>query len=175
MDPAEEKFFETLVRPGANKNRLEVADAEPEVEAELAKASEVTLHVPKAAASSRRSESDDSGDDSQAEGTLTLDVYQTPEDIIVESAIAGTKPEDIDIDVTSDSIAIRGERRKEKKVEDKDYFYQECYWGKFSRSVILPQEVEPEKASVSFKNGILTVRLPKVNKKKSRKLKVRFE
>ncbi len=187
MDPAEEKFFESLARPGTRTKAQivpeedtdeekpeEIEKEEPEeIEetgedapaAELAKAS-VALHPPKPA---RRAE------DGEPEGQLTLDVYQTPDEIVVESAIAGVKPEDIDIDVSADSITIRGERRKEHKAKTEDYFYQECYWGRFSRSVILPQEVDPESASVNFKNGVLSVRLPKVNRKKSRKLKVRFE
>lgn len=111
----------------------------------------------------------------EPEGQLTIDVYQTPDDIVIESAIAGVKPEDIDIDVNTDSVTIRGERRREHKIKEEDYFYQECYWGRFSRSVILPQEIDPENASVNFKNGILTVRLPKLNRKKSKKLKVKAE
>lgn len=114
-------------------------------------------------------------DDGEPEGQLTIDVYQTPDDIVVESAIAGVKPEDIDVNVTSDSISIRGARHREQEVGDDDYLYQECYWGRFARSIILPQEIDPENADVSFKNGILTIRLPKVNKKKTRKLKVRID
>lgn len=110
---------------------------------------------------------------SESEGWLTIDVYQTPNDIVVESAVAGVNPDELDITATPDSLAIKGERHRNKEVKDEDYLYQECYWGKFARSVILPQEVDPENADVEFKNGILTVRLPKVNRKKSRKLKVR--
>ena len=94
---------------------------------------------------------------------------------MVESAIAGVAPDDIDVNVTADSIAIRGTRKREKAVSEEDYLYQECYWGKFGRSIILPQEVDPEGAVVKFKNGILTVTLPKANKKKVHKLKVRVD
>ena len=93
----------------------------------------------------------------------------------MESAIAGVDPQDIDVNVTTDSISIRGSRKREKNVRDEDYLYQECYWGKFGRSIILPQEVEPEGAEVKFKNGILTVILPKANRKKIHKLKVRVD
>ncbi len=109
---------------------------------------------------------------SESEGWLTIDVYQTAQEIVVESAVAGVDPESLDITATPDSIAIKGERQRRKEIKDEDYLYQECYWGKFSRSVILPQEVDPENATVGFKNGILTVRLPKVNRKKAHKLKV---
>ena len=82
-------------------------------------------------------------------------------------------PEDLDINATTDSVTIRGRRHREKEVKDNDYFYRECYWGRFSRSVILPQEVDPDASSVDFKNGILTIRLPKLNRKKTKKLKVK--
>jgi len=91
-------------------------------------------------------EKERSSSDGEPEGQLTIDVYQTPSEIVVESAIAGVKPEDIDVNATSDSISIKGSRHREKEVKDDDYFYQECYWGRFSRSIILPQEVDPENA-----------------------------
>lgn len=102
-------------------------------------------------------------------------MYQTPSEIVIESTIAGIKPEDIDIDVTNDSVTIRGARRREKEVKDEDYYFRECYWGKFSRSVILPQEVNPENADVSFKNGLLSIRLPKLVRRRTKKLKIRTE
>ena len=154
-----EQFFENLATGKAPSE-------EPEVELVKAETSAVTSRSAKAAKT---------WDDDGTEGQLTVDVYQTPEEIVIESAIAGVKPEDIDVNVTSDSISIRGARRREKKVEDEDYIYQECYWGKFARSIILPQEIDPENADVSFKNGILTVRLPKKNTKKSRNLRVRID
>ena len=117
----------------------------------------------------------DSWDDDASEGQLTLDVYQTPTDIVIESAIAGVRPENIDINVTTDSISIKGVRHREQEVGDENYLYRECYWGRFARSIILPQEVDPERAEVSFRNGILIVRLPKTNRQKSRKLRVRID
>jgi HSP20 family protein len=162
MENSDEKFFEALADQKVN--------ADAEFSADLAKADIQTTAKPKMEAKER-----DVFADNETEGQLTVDVYQTPSDIVVESAIAGVKPDDIDVNVTNDSITIKGERRREKAVKDEDYFYQECYWGKFSRSVILPQEVDPEAAEVTFKNGILTVRLPKLNRKKSKKLKVKVE
>ena len=108
------------------------------------------------------------------EGQLTIDVYQTPVSIIVESAVAGVEPENIDIEITPDSVAIKGRRTKKERVDEKDYLYSECFWGRFSRSIILPQEIDAEKAHASLKNGILKVVLPKVNRQKAKKLKVRF-
>lgn len=108
-------------------------------------------------------------------GQLTVDIYHTPNDIVIQSAIAGAKPEDIDVNVTPDSISIAGSRRQEAESPDVEYLHQECYWGKFARSIILPEEVDPENANVNFKNGILSVRLPKTNRKKGKKLEVRMD
>jgi HSP20 family protein len=109
----------------------------------------------------------------EAEGQLAIDVYQTPDEIIVESTIAGVKGDDIDVDVTSERVTIRGERGKETRIAEGDYFYQECFWGKFSRSVILPQEIDPDKAHSVIKNGVLTVHLPKLHRDRARKIKVK--
>jgi HSP20 family molecular chaperone IbpA len=108
-------------------------------------------------------------------GQLTVDIYHTPNDIVIQSAIAGAKPEDIDVNVTPDSISIAGMRRQEPESPDVEYLHQECYWGKFARSIILPEEVDPENANVNFKNGILSVRLPKTNRKKGKKLEVKMD
>jgi HSP20 family protein len=159
MTNQDEKFFETLA--GAK------SDADTKFEVELAKSDASTL--------ASRTKTTRHWAEGEPEGQLTVDVYQTPSDIVVESAIAGVKPEDIDINVTPDSIMIRGAREHMRATGDEDYLYQECYWGRFARSIILPQEVDPENAEVTFKNGILTVRLPKANKKKSRKLRVKTD
>lgn len=107
------------------------------------------------------------------EGQLAIDVYQTEEAIVIESTVAGVDPDDIDIDISADSITIRGERKKVSEVSEDNYLYQECYWGRFSRSVILPQEVDPDEAVAEFKQGVLRVTLPKLNKGKSRKIKIK--
>lgn len=168
MNNDDEKFFEDL--SGAK------TEADGEYGVELVKASSGALASRPTTVAPKilrtKEEKEDLWADGEPEGQLTVDVYQTPNDIVVESAIAGVAPDDIDINVTTDSIAIRGSRKREKTVHDEDYLYQECYWGKFGRSIILPQEVDPEGAAVKFKNGILTVTLPKANKKKVHKLKV---
>jgi len=169
MNSDDEKFFEDL--SGAK------TEADGEYDIELARAGSGTLSSATARPRVARAkeEKEDLWADGEPEGQLTVDVYQTPNDIVVESAIAGVAPDDIDVNVTTDSISIRGARKREKTVRDEDYLYQECYWGKFGRSIILPQEVDPEGAQVKFKNGILTVVLPKANKKKIHKLKVRVD
>lgn len=111
----------------------------------------------------------------EGEGQLTVDLYQNADEIILESPIAGVKPEDLDVSITSESVTIKGSRQKERRVKDEDYFYQECYWGRFARSIILPQEVDAEKSDASIKNGVLTIKLPKLNRQRSKKLKVQAD
>lgn len=109
----------------------------------------------------------------EAEGQLTIDVYQTPNDICIQSTIAGVKPEDLDITITNDMVTIKGKREKDEIIKSEDYYAQECYWGSFSRTVILPMDIDAEKAEASLKNGILTVRLPKLEKTKTKKITVK--
>ncbi len=108
-----------------------------------------------------------------SEGQLTIDVYQTEDDIVIKSTIAGVRPEDLDVNINNDMVTVRGERVQGEDVDPEDYYYQECYWGPFSRSVILPVEIISEKAEATMKNGILTVRLPKADVTKTRKIQVR--
>ena len=89
--------------------------------------------------------------------------------------MAGVLPDDLEINITTESVTIRGEREREEKVEAKDYLYQECFWGSFSRSIILPQEIDPDRAVATLKNGVLTIRLPKVDRQKAKKIKVKVE
>jgi HSP20 family protein len=106
-------------------------------------------------------------------GTLTVDVYQNGEEIVVQAPIAGVSRDDLDIEATGESVTIKGERKQGDKIDETDYLYQECFWGKFSRVIILPQEVDPDSAKVSLKNGVLTVRLPKIHRSTTRKLQVK--
>lgn len=108
-----------------------------------------------------------------AEGQLTIDVYQTDDAIIIKSTIAGVKPEDLDVSINNDMVTIKGERKNEEIVDHGNYYYQECYWGSFSRSVLLPVDIIAEKVEASLKNGILTLRLPKADTTKIKKIQVR--
>lgn len=106
-------------------------------------------------------------------GQLTVDVYQTESDLVIQSAIAGVKAEDLDISIEEEILTIKGIRKKPFEKEEKNYFYQECYWGPFSREIILPVEVDPGRATAEMKEGILTIRIPKIDKEKKRKIIVR--
>ena len=111
----------------------------------------------------------------EGEGQLTIDVYQTENDIVIKSTVAGVAADDIDITVTNDMVTIRGERHRDTEIPGENYYYQECYWGPFSRSVILPVDIDAERIDAAMKNGILTIKLPKIEKEKTKKLKVRVE
>lgn len=112
----------------------------------------------------------------EGEGQLTVDVYQDGDEIFIESTVAGVDPDDLDVNITSESVTIRGKRERRNEVEDKNFFYQECFWGTFSRSIILPEEVDPEKSSAKITdNGLLTVHLPKLKRKKPKKVNVKVE
>lgn len=112
-------------------------------------------------------------EDDATEGQLTVDVYQTPDEIIIRSIVAGVRPDDLDVSISRDMVTIRGSREEQKEVSDDNYFHKELYWGSFSRTVLLPAEVEVEEATASEKHGLLSIRLPKVNKEKQTKLKVK--
>ncbi len=106
------------------------------------------------------------------EGQLTVDIYQTPSEIVIIAPIAGIDVENLDISLSGDMVSIRGERKMEPKESEVDYLYQECFWGKFSRTIILPCEVQADKVKASLKKGILTIRLPKAEKNKVKKIKI---
>lgn len=106
------------------------------------------------------------------EGALTVDVFRSDGDVVIQSTIAGTTEKDLDISILNDMVTIRGTRRPDSDMKVEEQYYQELYWGPFSRSIILPEEVDPDGAKASLKNGILTVRLPTKDKSNTRKLKV---
>ncbi|MBI2064613.1 MAG: Hsp20/alpha crystallin family protein [Candidatus Yanofskybacteria bacterium] len=97
-------------------------------------------------------------------GHLTVDVFQSANDIVVQSTIAGTDPNNIDISITKDMVTIQGRRDPEEKIKPPDYYHRELYWGPFSRSIILPADIDPNSAKASIKNGVLTIRLPRTER-----------
>lgn len=92
---------------------------------------------------------------------LPLDVYQTGTEVVIKSLLPGVRASDIDISVTNDILTIKGTRSKDEEVKEQDYYYRECSWGSFSRSVILPSSVKTDQIRASLKNGILAIHLPK--------------
>lgn len=108
-----------------------------------------------------------------SEGQLTVDVYQTSDDIIIKAMVAGVKPEDLDISISRDMVVIKGKREESKEAEKDSFYFKELYWGSFTRSILLPQEIEVEEAEASEKHGLLTIKLPKIDKEKQTKLRVK--
>lgn len=107
------------------------------------------------------------------EGELSVDVYQTPTEIIIEAMVAGVKPEDLHLSITRDMVTIKGRRDGNTQISGDDYFYKELYWGTFTRTILLPHEVEIEEAEAVEKHGLLIIRLPKIDKARQTKLKVK--
>ncbi len=109
-------------------------------------------------------------EESGIEGQLAIDVYQTAKNIFIKSTIAGVNPEDLKISLHNDLLTISGTRSSEIENKEGKYLYQECYWGSFSRSIILPSEVDSKQVKAELENGILTITL---NKKSSQQIKVK--
>ena len=149
-------FFEKLTGSAISEN----SDIE-EIENKLAKKSATTPG------------SDDWLAKEEEEGQLTVDVYQTPTEIIIKSMVAGVKPEDLDISITRDMVTIKGKRETERFVKEEDYFHQELYWGSFTRTIMLPSEIEVEESEAVEKHGLLVLRLPKIDKNRQTRLKVK--
>lgn len=118
-------------------------------------------------------ESKDWIEEETEEGELPIDVYQTPQEIIVKSMIAGVRPDDLEISISREMVTIRGKRQEQHETSSDNFFHKELYWGSFSRTILLPAEVEAEEAEAIEKHGLLTIRLPKINKEKVSNLRVK--
>jgi HSP20 family molecular chaperone IbpA len=109
----------------------------------------------------------------EEDGELTVDMYHTPEKIVIRALIAGVSPEDLDIAITRDMVTIKGHREEDREAPDEDYYHHELYWGGFTRTLLLPEEVQIDEAEAKEKHGMLTIVLPKLDKHRSARLKVR--
>ncbi len=112
-------------------------------------------------------------EETDRDAELTVDVYQTSEMIVVKAMIAGVRPEDLEVSITRDMVTIRGTREEERVAHDDDYFARELYWGSFSRSISLPEEIDVDEAEAVEKHGLLIIKLPKLDKKRQSRLKVK--
>lgn len=95
------------------------------------------------------------------EGQLAVDVMEMEKEIVIRSAIAGVQPDDLKIELAHDAVTIRGSRHDDRSLSNCTHHFRECFWGDFSRSIILPAHIRPEKSTAKFKNGVLTLILPK--------------
>lgn len=105
------------------------------------------------------------------EAQLSCDVFEDDANIIIKSTVAGVRPEDLEISISNDLLTIRGFREEDDQVADENYYCRECYWGAFSRSIVLPREVDQKKIDATLKNGVLTIKLVKKYKTSSIKVK----
>ncbi len=111
--------------------------------------------------------------DTQQEGELPVDMYQTSEAVVIRALVAGVSPDDLDIAITRDMVTIKGSRDEHQEAADEDYYHRELFWGSFSRTLLLPEEVLIDEAEAQEKHGLLEIRLPKVDKSRSARLKVK--
>lgn len=113
------------------------------------------------------------GHDDSAEGQLPVDVYQTENEIIVRAFVAGVRPDDVNLSISRDMVVIDGVREERDQVVDHDYIKRELFWGSFATTIHLPQEIDVDTASASAKDGLLTLVLPRLDKSRQTKLKVK--
>ena len=102
-----------------------------------------------------------------------LDVYQTPTEVVVKATLPGLKPEDVSIDITGETLTIKGETKAEEEIKKEDYLYQERRYGAFSRSVVLSSGLKPDKAEATMEDGVLTLTIPKAEEVKPKAIKVK--
>jgi HSP20 family protein len=117
--------------------------------------------------------SDDHSDDQQQDGELPVDMYQTDDAIVIRALVAGVSPNELDISITRDMVTVRGVREEYQEAHDDGYFHRELFWGSFSRTLLLPEEVAIDEAEAQEKHGLLEIKLPKLDKHRSTQLKVR--
>lgn len=126
----------------------------------------VQSNAPSAAAMPAHAEDD-------AEGQLPVDVYQTQNEIVIRTFVAGVRPDDLNVSISRDMVVIEGSRDERDQLPDSDYFTRELFWGSFSRTILLPQEIDVDMASAGAKDGLLSIILPKLDKTRQTKLRVK--
>lgn len=156
MNKDKKSFFERLT------GSVQISDKEQEIN-----------HGAIASRETRTPASNEWVTENSNDGELTVDVYQTDEEIVIQTMVAGVRPEDLDISITRDMVTIKGERESGSEVGSEGYFHKELYWGSFSRTILLPEEVDVESSEASEKYGMLTIKLAKLDKNKKTKLKVK--
>ncbi len=108
-----------------------------------------------------------------AEGQLPVDVYQTANEIVIRAFVAGVRADDLNVSISRDMVVIEGSREEREQIAPPDYFTRELFWGAFARTILLPQEVDVENSSAASKDGLLTIILPKHDKARQTKIKVK--
>ena len=162
-------FFEKLKGGAQKKEAKEEEIKEEEVKEEVkveSKPKKKTKKV-KVAAKEKPREWPEQG------GQLAIDVYQTDSYIVIQAPIAGVTKEEIDIAIENDVVTIKGKREEPSENEEKNYFYQECYWGPFSREIILPDEGDPSRTEATMEEGVLILKIPRIQRGRTKKIQIK--
>lgn len=163
-------FFERLSGSASSGDAFDAFDEELPAVAPQAREK---MRAQANTAAARPAPLDDDTPGNGNEGQLPVDVHQTPSDIIIRAFVAGVRPDELSISIGRDMVEIEGSRMEREQVVGSDYFTRELFWGSFSRTIMLPQEVDVESSSASAKDGLLTIILPKLDKAKQTKLRVK--
>ncbi|MHB8710017.1 MAG: Hsp20/alpha crystallin family protein [Minisyncoccota bacterium] len=163
-------FFERLSGSSSISDEFDSFDEEPTT-VTLPSHNKDTRARPNSATSRPIPLSDDS---QKSEGQLPVDVHQTVSDIVIRAFVAGVRPDELSISISRDMVEIAGSRMEREQVSGPDYFTRELFWGSFSRAILLPQEIDVDASSASAKDGLLTVILPRLDKTKQTKLRVKI-
>ncbi len=113
------------------------------------------------------------GDEEEQDGELPIDMYQTRDAIVIRALVAGVSPDDLNISITRDMVTLKGQREEVQEAPDEDYYHRELFWGSFSRSIVLPEEIIIDEAEAKEKHGLLEITLPKLDKGRSARLTVK--
>ena len=116
---------------------------------------------------------DENDDNTPQEGELPVDMFQTDDAIVIRALVAGVSPNDLEISITRDMVTMRGVREEFQEAHDDNYYHRELFWGSFSRTLLLPEEVAIDEADAQEKHGFLEIRLPKLDKHRSTQLQVK--
>ncbi len=162
-------FFERLSGTAANDG-FDSFDDEPLATATLPRDKNTRVRVSGAAS---RPEPLNDTPASKSEGQLPVDVHQTANDIVIRAFVAGVRPDELNISISRDMVEIEGSRMEREQVAGPDYFTRELFWGSFSRTILLPQEIDVDASSASAKDGLLTIILPRLDKARQTKLRVK--
>ena len=112
-------------------------------------------------------------EDTGVDGQLPVDVYQTESEIVVRAFVAGVRPDDINLSISRDMVVIDGVREEREQIIDNDYVRRELFWGSFATTIHLPHEIDVDASTASAKDGLLTLVLPRLDKSRQTKLKVK--
>ncbi|MEK7606259.1 MAG: Hsp20/alpha crystallin family protein [Patescibacteria group bacterium] len=112
-------------------------------------------------------------EEKELDAELAIDMIQTPSEVIIRTMVAGVNPEELEVSISQEMVVLKGSRRQVYETEEKDFFHKELYWGSFSRTILLPVEVRSEEAIAELKHGLLTIRLPKIDKQRQTRLRIK--